>query len=364
MFIFIASHVSSLHAQKPASTPPARVAVLTLKNKLNSHQGEIAYLTAMIRGEVARQLSTSYLVMTEANVLALLPADKPLEECVSDCQITLGREIGAAYIITGEVVRFGQSLRLFILLHNTHSGRLVAQEIARAKTIEEIETPTQEAVTRLLGQLTERRLPAQSAHPKTKRDVKTTAPQPELNVTSPAVAQDPTLAQDQSQRDLKWSVSGELGVTQHVLDDIDNMSFGLSVRRLLSDYFHVSLNLHSGKFSNVYDEFDESVEYTIQYLNLLPAFGCQFAHEAWTFYAELGVGVTFGSQDVYTSSPTSSSSGSTGMSSPNLTLGGGLSYQLSRALGVGLAIRYLSIDSSEVGAATIYQNTLALSWAL
>lgn len=68
----------------------------------------------MIRGEVARQLSETYLVMTEENMIALLPADKALENYVRDCQITLGRESGASYILTGELVRFGQSLRLFI----------------------------------------------------------------------------------------------------------------------------------------------------------------------------------------------------------------------------------------------------------
>ena len=358
LVLLIVFHSTNLYAQASPTDAPQRVAVLTLKNKLNSHQNEINYLTAMIRGEVARQLSSAYLVMTEENIISLLPANKPLEDCVSDCQITLGREIGASYIITGELVRFGQSLRLFILLHNTRSGRLISNEIAKAKTLEGIEEPTQKAVARLLDKLTENRAGIVKVKPpKSKQEVTVAPPQLEKKTTPSAL---PALSKDQAKNKLNWSFIGEFGVTQYEPDDINDLSFGLGMKHLLNDYFQFGINLHYGRFKRFYYASDnEEVDYTIKYLNILPTIGYYFTHQAWTIYAEFGLGFAFGSKNILTISSDESS----GISSLNLMLGSGVSFQLSQTIGVGLNIRYLSMDVSGIEPPTFFQNTLYISSA-
>ena len=50
--------------------------------------------------------------MTQENIEVLLPPNTKLEDCTSECQVETGRTIGARYIITSEVLRFGSSLRI------------------------------------------------------------------------------------------------------------------------------------------------------------------------------------------------------------------------------------------------------------
>jgi opacity protein-like surface antigen len=345
---------------------PKRIAVLTLKNKLGSYQNETNYLTAMIRGEVARSLSETYLVMTEENIASLLPTDKPLEDCVSDCQITLGREIGASYIITGELVRFGQSLRLFIRLHNTHSGRLMANEIAKASTLESLENPTQDAVTRLLDQLTKKSNTNPKEIPKTLVVKKVSEPT-SVTDSQPKLEQKtshPNLSETQSQTDSKWSFEGDLGVTQIDFDEINQISFGLGFKRTLADHFHLSLNLHYGALSDDYFIDYENTNYDVEYVSFLPAFGVRFVRDALTFHTEFGLGFAFGSANIETYSPTSSTNSSSGFNSLALMLGGGTLYQLTQTMSISLNLRYLSINISELVVPNFLQSTIGFSWKL
>lgn len=364
--LLIVGWCSSLYAQKPHRVTPKRIAVLTLKNKLGSHQNETNYLTAMIRGEVARRLSETYLVMTEENIASLLPTDKPLEDCVSDCQITLGREIGASYIITGELVRFGQSLRLFIRLHNTYSGRLMANEIAKATTLELLEDPTQDAVTRLLDQLTKKSNINPKGTPKT-LIVKGVSERTSVTDNQPKLEQKtshPNSSETLSQTDSKWSFEGDLGVIQIDFDEINQISFGLGFKRILADHLQLSLNLHYGALSDDYYLDEENTNYEIEYFSFLPAFGFRFVRDALTFHTEFGLGFAFGSTDIETYSPTRSTNSSSGFNSLALMLGGGTLYQLTQTMSIGLNLRYISINVSELVVPNFWQSTIGFSWKL
>ena len=347
--------LSDLGAQTPTKVELKRVAVLTLMNKLNSHHNEINYLTAMIRGEVARRLSDTYLVMTEENMIALLPEDKLLEDCVSDCQITVGREIGASYIITGELVRFGQSLRLFIRLHDTRSGRLISNEIAKAKTLENIEEPTQNAITRLLDTITK---------PKVIKTKQETTKSTTTNVTSKVktLQSDPATPITQIQKETKWSFEVDLGITQINLDDINQLSFGLGANLILNDYFYFSSSLHYGGLTGNFNHESEYTDYRFNYLNLLPAFGYYFVHQSLKIFTEVGLGIAIGSKFIETSIEGGNSEESSGFSGLSLMLGGGASFQLSKSMSIGLKIRYISADIDLVIIPTFFQNTLSLSW--
>jgi hypothetical protein len=130
-----------------------RVAVLTLRNRIDMTQSEVDYLTSLVRQAAADYLSKDYVIMTQENIEVLLPPDTNLNDCVSECQVETGRTIGARYIITGEVLRFGKTLRLSIRMHETKVGRLVASSRVTAKTIEDLEDPSVSAVAAMLKKI-------------------------------------------------------------------------------------------------------------------------------------------------------------------------------------------------------------------
>jgi TolB-like protein len=130
-----------------------RVAVLALRNRIQMSKEEVDYLTGLVRQIISKRMSRKYLIMTQENIEVLLPPDTNLEDCVSNCQVETGRTIGARYIITGDVLRFGSSLRLTLRMHDTKSGRLLASEVAKAKALDELEAPTERAVEALVNQV-------------------------------------------------------------------------------------------------------------------------------------------------------------------------------------------------------------------
>lgn len=174
------SLVSSTGLATPSETPEEsvkRIAVLRLIDRLGISREEIDYLTDIARRTTSKQLEDSqFLVMTQENIMVLLPADVQLDECDGECQIETGRRLGVKYLISGELLRFGTSLRLTLKLYDTHSGRLISSEISKAKEIDSLESPTERAMVSLL-------VPIQSLHPKksTSRP-QVTAPSPVLSV--------------------------------------------------------------------------------------------------------------------------------------------------------------------------------------
>ncbi len=138
-----------------ASEAELRVAVLTLRNATQMQSSEVEFLTGLVRRETAKLLPQRYLVMTQENIITLLPPGTRIEDCVGECEVDTGRAIGARYLITGEALRFGASLRISLRLHDTQSGRLINSEMAKGLEVEDLEGPTQEAVRELLTPLTE-----------------------------------------------------------------------------------------------------------------------------------------------------------------------------------------------------------------
>ena len=139
-----------------------RIAVLSLRNRIQMSKEEVDYLTGLVRRIISKRLSRSYLIMTQENIEVLLPPDTNLDDCVSECQVETGRTIGARYIITGDVLRFGSSLRLTLRMHDTRSGRLIASEVAKASKLDDLEAPTERAVEGLINQIDGARLNAAS----------------------------------------------------------------------------------------------------------------------------------------------------------------------------------------------------------
>ena len=104
-----------------------KVAVLELVNKAGITDDEAYALTDQVRVVASRMLpGAQFIVMTSENIQELLPPDMDLKKCDSaQCEVEMGRMLGADYIITGEIIRFGSNLRLNLRAHHSFSAHFV-----------------------------------------------------------------------------------------------------------------------------------------------------------------------------------------------------------------------------------------------
>lgn len=120
---------------------PQSVAVLELVNEAELTIQEAGYLTEVIRAAARDNLPIdSYLILTRQNIFEKL-GKKSLAECIGECAVATGRNLGAAYVVAGQVVEFGNSIRIALTLHETSDGNLIRSVQAKGSTVEKIEEP-------------------------------------------------------------------------------------------------------------------------------------------------------------------------------------------------------------------------------
>ncbi|MBU0554118.1 hypothetical protein KKF91_12290 [Myxococcota bacterium] len=140
---------------QPASAPSlARIAILELSNEAQLRPQEVSYLTDLIREEaLARLPRRRYFVMTRENLLEQLPPGADLAACEGACEVETGRNVGADFVISGRVLRFGEALRVALKLHETKRGALLSAGRASGASVTALEGATVEASRTLLGPL-------------------------------------------------------------------------------------------------------------------------------------------------------------------------------------------------------------------
>lgn len=116
-----------------------RIAVLTLGNHAKLKSEEIEHLTNIIRQNLATDMGKNYLVMTQENILTLLPDNKKIEDCLDECEVDVGRNLGASLIVTGSILIFNKNYRLNIKVHDTKDGALLASEISKGNNLDAVE---------------------------------------------------------------------------------------------------------------------------------------------------------------------------------------------------------------------------------
>ena len=118
-----------------------RVAVLELINRAPTlvTADEVKYLTNELRSVASYLPRDQYLVLTKESLEVLIDPKLKLEDCVGSCEVKVGRLVGAKWIITGEVVRFGESLRVSLKLHQTETGQFLKGESLKGKTVGQLE---------------------------------------------------------------------------------------------------------------------------------------------------------------------------------------------------------------------------------
>ena len=119
-----------------AAAQSARIAVLELRGPVEADV--LRLMTDEVRGGVLDATrGGDFIVMTREN-MALIAKDmgKDLSCLEGECEVETGRNIGAAYVVSGEVVSVGGSLNLVLKLHETDQGALRSKRRAKAQGID------------------------------------------------------------------------------------------------------------------------------------------------------------------------------------------------------------------------------------
>lgn len=135
-----------------------RVAVLELLNRAPTlvSKDEVSYLTNELRTVASFLPVSKYLVLTQESLEVLIDPSTTLEECVGSCAVETGRLVGARWILTGEVVRFGQSLRVSLKVHDTKSGQFLKGASIKGKSVEDLESDLQLQALTLIKEISPR----------------------------------------------------------------------------------------------------------------------------------------------------------------------------------------------------------------
>jgi formylglycine-generating enzyme required for sulfatase activity len=151
ILFFILFYTSLLQAQDKLV---GKIAVLEILNRSKLSTNDVNYLTTEIQSVVQIETNDSYDVMTQDNILTLLPPNTNLEDCVGACSVDTGRKLGAALIITGELTKFGNekdNLRLSIRFHETQGGSLISSITIKGTSANDIEKQLKNSIVTLVS---------------------------------------------------------------------------------------------------------------------------------------------------------------------------------------------------------------------
>src|SRR5436853_2915819 len=149
-----AAETAAAPAREPAAT--RIVSVLELRNKQQLRDGrgiDAGYVADRLRAEVL-SAGIDAKVISRENMLVLLQAQgKQIADCEGECEVETGRKIGADLVVSGEILRVGESLKASLRLHETQSGTLLAAATAAGSTAEELDSRLASAVRQLVAPL-------------------------------------------------------------------------------------------------------------------------------------------------------------------------------------------------------------------
>jgi hypothetical protein len=143
---------TSLPATSGEAPAPRIVSVLELRSRLREGAAiDPGYVADRLRAEVLSS-GIDARVISRENMLVLLQAQgKQLADCEAECEVETGRRIGADLVVSGELLRVGESLKASLRLHETRSGTLVAAATAAGATAEELDARLGSAVRQLVA---------------------------------------------------------------------------------------------------------------------------------------------------------------------------------------------------------------------
>jgi TolB-like protein len=142
------------------------------------------YFSDLARGAV-RKAAPQLSVMTRESTQAILEANgKTLADCTGECEVEVGRKLGADYIISGRITQIGTRLALTMRLFATADGSLLGDEEANGKNPDELVDEARLAIVRLTSQFSSNSTPmptgnVQVSHAE-RKTASTSEPEPQV----------------------------------------------------------------------------------------------------------------------------------------------------------------------------------------
>jgi hypothetical protein len=105
----------------PAPKTQALISFIGFDNRAKVEETDLEYLRQVVVSEGSHLPPARYSMLTRDNLFVKVPADQSVEDSLGSCAVDTGRKVGAAWIIVGETMWFGLSLRLRLSLYHTES---------------------------------------------------------------------------------------------------------------------------------------------------------------------------------------------------------------------------------------------------
>lgn len=136
-----------------AQTPQKRVAVLEFEVAQGATGIDRTYLSDRARSALHDAVRGLF-VMTRESTEALLQANgKTMADCTGECEVQVGRKLGADFIVSGRVTRFGSHTVVSMRLFGTADGELLSSAEAAGKNADELFEAMGPALGKLLAPL-------------------------------------------------------------------------------------------------------------------------------------------------------------------------------------------------------------------
>jgi hypothetical protein len=139
-----------------AAASAGKLAVLELRTRLPEKEKALidaGYLSDAVRNG-AKDRIPGLAVMTRENVLVLLESTgKKLEECEGECEVETGRRLGADFIVSGDVLKFGSSFKVNLRLHDTRTALLLQGVMVTGKSADQLDEALPKALDKLFSPL-------------------------------------------------------------------------------------------------------------------------------------------------------------------------------------------------------------------
>jgi uncharacterized protein (TIGR02145 family) len=126
----------------PSESEARKKAVAILETAIEGKKAkldpaELAYITEEFRGVALEALGTlQYHIMTKDNIMMMLPPGKSLSECVGECIVETGKNVGADFVTQGVVRKVGKRLSFTSSLYDTKNNQLKGSVRVLAKDID------------------------------------------------------------------------------------------------------------------------------------------------------------------------------------------------------------------------------------
>jgi hypothetical protein len=99
---------------------------------------ELSYLSEIFRKKALEVLGTQqFHIMTKDNILMMLPPGKQLSDCLGECIVETGKNVGAHYVTQGSVRKIGKKLTFTASLFDTQNNQLLGSLNIRAVAIDD-----------------------------------------------------------------------------------------------------------------------------------------------------------------------------------------------------------------------------------